>query len=199
MYNTFYKLTDNIRNLIYTFDDNENNKKLYNKVVMELNKKRIIEFINYNIFIDNRIICNCKGKISRMYLMDILRTDDLLKYTDYNERLNDWGSYKEIMAESSKYEIARNYKNHNELYKLIINDYLNNNDDEMIYDIIDDFFKWITEHNYYDKRILKNDVFENWENSTDTENETDNETNSDIWDSGTDENETDYDTDESDE
>ena len=25
----------------------------------------------------------------------------------------------------------------------------------MIYDIIDDFFKWITEHNYYDKRILK--------------------------------------------
>ena len=140
MNNTVYYLPDNIRNLIYTFDDNENNKKLYNKVVRELNKKRIIEFINYNIFIDNKIICNCKDKISRMYLMDILRTDDLLKYTDYNERLNDWGSYKEIMAKSSKYEIAKNYKNHNELYKLIINDYLNNNGDEMIYDIIDDFF-----------------------------------------------------------
>jgi len=53
------------------------------------------------------------------------------------------------MARSTnKIEIATNYKQkHEELYKVIINDYLNNGDDDMLYEIIKDFNDWIVEHN----------------------------------------------------
>ena len=46
-----------------------------------------------------------------MYLMDLLGNEDFYKYTDYYEKLENYGSYKELMARnSSKYEIAKNYK-----------------------------------------------------------------------------------------
>ena len=68
--------------------------------------------------------------------------------------LNDWGEHKEMTTRnSSKYEIAKNYKSHKELYKVIINEYINNDDEEMVYDIIEDFKTWIDEHNYFDADI----------------------------------------------
>jgi len=131
-----------------------------------------------------------------MYLMDLLSNDDFFKYTDYNEKLNEWGEHKEMMARnSSKYEIAKNYKNHKELYNVVINEYINNDEDDYIYDIIDDFKEWIEEHNYFDKRILKNEVFENWENSTDTD-KSDEENESENWTDETTDNETYNETDE---
>ena len=196
MTNLFYELPDNIKTIIYKYDDNEYNKGLYNEVLKELNKKQIIKFIEYNIMIDNKNIKHFENKISRMFLMDLLSNEDFFKYTDYNEKLNEWGEHKEIMARNSrKYEIAKNYKNHKELYNVVINEYINNDEDDYIYDIIDDFKEWIEEHNYFDKRIMKNEVFENWENSTDTDkSETENE--SDNWTDETTDNETYYETDE---
>ena len=146
----------------------------FDKVIEELNKKRIIQFIKFNVIDDNKTL-NGDSKISRMYIMDLLSNDDFLKYTDYNEKLENYGTYKELMRTANKYEIAKNYKNHKELYNIIINEYLNNGDDEMLYDIITDFNKWIEEHNYFDRRIIKNEVFENWENSTDTDKSEDDE------------------------
>ena len=60
-----------------------------------------------------------------MYLMECLSETDFLKYTDYHTSLNDWGSYGEFMRRTSnKIETTKNYKNHEELYKVFINDYL---------------------------------------------------------------------------
>ena len=174
MKNLFDELPNEIKDNIYKYDDNIVNKNKYDKVIEELNKKRIIEFIKYNVIDDNKTL-NGESKISRMYLMDLLSNDDFLKYTDYNEKLENYGTYKELMRTADKYKIAENYKNNEELYNIIINEYLNNGDDEMIYDIIIDFNKWIEEHNYFDKRIIKNEVFENWENSTDTDRSEDDE------------------------
>jgi len=56
MTNLFYELPDNIKTIIYNYDDNEYNKGLYNEVLKELNKKQIIKFIEYNIMIDNKYI-----------------------------------------------------------------------------------------------------------------------------------------------
>jgi len=67
IYQTIYK---NIYIYIYNFDDNEHNKRLYNDVLNELNKNRIIKFIEYNIFIDNKKILHYEHKVSRIYLMD---------------------------------------------------------------------------------------------------------------------------------
>ena len=39
----------------------------------------------------------------------------------------------------------------------------------MLYEIVNNFDKWVVEHSYYDKRIIKNEVYENWDNSTDTD------------------------------
>ena len=90
-----------------------------------------------------------------MYLMELLSETDFHEYTDYYKSLSEWGSYSDLMVRTSaKIEIAKNYKNHEELYKVIINDYLNNGDDVMLYEIIKDFNEWIVEHNYYDKRIF---------------------------------------------
>jgi len=174
MKNLFYELPNEIINNIYKYDDNIVNKKNFDKVIEELSKQRIIQFIKYNVIDDNKTL-NGESKISRMYLMDLLSNDDFLKYTDYNEKLENYGTYKELMRTANKYKIAENYKNNEELYNIIINEYLNNGDDEMIYDIIIDFNKWIEEHNYFDKRIIKNEVFENWENSTDTDRSEDDE------------------------
>jgi len=74
-----------------------------------------------------------------------------------------------MLRTSSKTEIAKDYKNHEEFYKVIVNDYLNNGDGDMLYEIINDFDKWIVEHSYYDKIIVKNQVYENLDNSTDTD------------------------------
>ena len=181
MTNLFYELPDNIKTIIYKYDDNEYNKGLYNEVLKELNKKQIIKFIEYNIMIDNKNVYHFENKISRMFLMDLLSDEHFFKFTDYNEKLNEWGKHKEMMARNSrKYEIAKNYKNHKELYNVIINEYINNDEDDYIYDIIEDFKKWIEEHNYFDKRILKNEVFENWENTTDTD-KSDEENESENW------------------
>ena len=189
MNNLLYELPNEIIKNIYKYDDNIVNKNMFNKVIEELNKKRILQFIKYNVIDDNKYICSCENKISRMYLMDLLGNEDFYKYTDYNEKLNDWGTYKELMRRTSnKFEIAKNYKNHKELYNLIINEYLNNSEDQVVYDIIEDFNFWIEEHNYFDKRILKNEVFENWDNSTDTDkSEAEEDENSELW---TDETET---------
>ncbi len=196
MTNLFYELPDNIKTIIYNYDDNEYNKTIYKDVLKELNKKQIIKFIEYNIMIDNKNIYNFETKISRMYLMDILSDEHFFKYTDYYEKLNEWGKHKEFMARnSSKYEIAKNYKNHKELYNVIINEYINNDEDDYIYDIIEDFKKWIEEHNYFDKQILKNEVFENWENTTDTD-KSDEENESENWTDETTDNETDEESDE---
>ena len=165
MKNLFYELPSEIINNIYKYDDNMINKSLYNKVIEDLNKKRIIQFIKYNVIDDNKYVYSFESKISRMYIMDLLGDDDFLKYTDYQEILDSYGSSKELMRRnSSKYEIAKNYKKNKELYNVIINEYINNDDDDMVYDILKDFEKWIIEHGYYDKRILKNEIFENWEN-----------------------------------
>ena len=40
MRNLFYDLPNNIQKHIYNFDDNEHNKRLYNDVLDELNKKQ---------------------------------------------------------------------------------------------------------------------------------------------------------------
>ena len=44
MKNLFYKLPNNIKNIVYEFDDNEYNEGLYKDVLKELNKKQIIKF-----------------------------------------------------------------------------------------------------------------------------------------------------------
>jgi len=56
MINLFYDLPNNLQKhiYIYNFDDNEHKKRLYDDVLNELNKNRIITFIGYNIFIDNK-------------------------------------------------------------------------------------------------------------------------------------------------
>jgi len=183
MKNLFNELPNEIKDNIYKYDDNIVNKNKFDKVIEELNKKRIIQFVKYNVFDDDKYIYSVESKISRMYLMDLLGNEDFYKYTDYNEKLENYGSYKDLMARnSSKYEIAKNYKNHKELYNIILNEYLNNSDDQVVYDIIEDFNFWIEEHNYFDKRILKNEVFENWDNSTDTDkSEAEEDENSEFW------------------
>ena len=46
--------------------------------------------------------------------------------------------------------------------KVIIIDYLNNGDGDMLYDIINDFDKWTIEHSYYDKRVEKMKYMKTW-------------------------------------
>ena len=91
----------------------------------------------------------------------------------------------------------KNFKKNKELYNVIINEYINSDDEDMVYDILKDFEKWIIEHGYYDKRILKNEVFENWGNTTDTDDsETEEVENSDLWSDESDD--YDYETDQDD-
>ena len=66
-----------------------------------------------------------------------------------------------------------------------------------VFDVLDEFKNWIVEHGYYDKRILKNEIFENWENTTDTDDSETERENSELW---TDESDDyDYETEEDDE
>ena len=197
MKNVFYELPNKIINNIYKYDDNIINKSLYNKVIEDLNKKRIIQFIKYNVIDDNKYVYSFESKISRMYIMDLLGNDDFLKYTDYEEKLDNYGPYKELMRTSRKYKIAKNFKKNKELDNVIINEYINNDDDDIVYDILKDFEKWIIEHGYYDKRILKNEIFENWENTTDTDDSETEQENSDLWSDESDD--YDYETEEDDE
>ena len=45
-------LNDDIKQLIYEYEGNEYNKATFNKVIEELNLKRLTDFIKYNIFND---------------------------------------------------------------------------------------------------------------------------------------------------
>ena len=183
MRNLFYELPNEIIKNIYKYDDNMINKKIYNKVIEDLNKKRIIQFIKYNVIDDNKYIYSFETKISRMYIMEILGDDDFIKYTDYEEILDSYGSSKELMRRnSSKLEIAKNFKNNEELYNIIIEKYIYDDEYMYVFDVLDEFKNWIIEHGYFDKRILKNEIFENWENTTDTDDsETEEDENSDLW------------------
>ena len=58
------------------------------------------------------------------------------------------------------------------------------------YEIVIDLNKWIEEHYQYDKRVIKNDVCENLDNSTDMDNNETETENSNMR-----ETETDYETD----
>jgi hypothetical protein len=169
MMNYFIGLNINLKNIIYSFDDNIVNKNKFHKVIEELNKKRIIEFIKYNLFDDNRKIKSYENKRSRLYLMDLLSNDDFFKYTDYEDQRVWWTHTDLITTTTSKYEIVKNFKNHKELYNILLNEYLNTDNEQLLYDIIMDFNDWINEHNYFDKRVIKNDIFQNWESSTDTD------------------------------
>ena len=163
-----YELPNEIIKNVYKFDDNIVNKNKFDKVIHQLNKTRIIEFVKYNIFDDNKTLYgDCK--VSRMYIMDLLGDDDFIKYTDYNEKLDNYGTYKELMKSSNKYEIAKNFKNHKELYNIISNEYLNDEGYIEFFNVINEFKDWIIELGYFDKKVLKNNIFENWENSTDTD------------------------------
>ena len=198
MRNLFYELPTEIINNIYKYDDNIINKKIYNKVIEDLNKKRIIQFIKYNVIDDNKYVYSYESKISRMYIMEILGDDDFIKYTDYEEKLDSYGSYKELMRRnSSKLEIAKNFKNNEELYNVIINEYINDDEYMYVFDVIDEFKNWIVENGYFDKRILKNEIFENWENTSDTDKSETEQENSDLWSDESDD--YDYETEEDDE
>ena len=56
MKNLFDGLPNEIKDNIYKYDDNIVNKNKFDKVIEELNKKRIIEFVKYNIFDDDKYI-----------------------------------------------------------------------------------------------------------------------------------------------
>ena len=75
-------LNDNIKSLIYEYDGNDYNKYLFNKVIQELNLKRLNDFIKYNIYIDNKYLCSFQTKTSRIYIMDMLRNEDCYTYRD---------------------------------------------------------------------------------------------------------------------
>ena len=113
MTNQFDTLQNEIIDLIYEFDDNEYNKSLFNKVIVELNKKRFIQFITYTLFDDNKCICNCKRKISKVYIMDMMDNNNIDndKYADYDIQLNQWfhPSDKAIMSKCVKSEIAKHF------------------------------------------------------------------------------------------
>ena len=100
-----YELPNEIIKNIYKYDENIVNKNVFDKMIEGLNKKRIIQFIKYNVIDDNKYIYSFECKISRMYIMDLLGDDDFIKYTDYDERLDSYGSSKELMRRTSiKYE-----------------------------------------------------------------------------------------------
>ena len=182
-------LNDDIKQLIYEYEGNEYNKATFNKVIEELNLKRLTDFIKYNIFEDTKYICRCEYKTSRIYVMDMIDKNDIVKYTDYNKQLSEFitaeGIY--LMGKCDKLEIAKNIINHNELYDYLMNR-IKGIEDEFIEDFYYDF---VVNNNYFDKRVMKNDVYDNMDISTDTENEFSDE--SDEWDSDY------YETDESDE
>ena len=121
--------------------------------------------------------------------------NDIVKYTDYNKQLSEFitaeGIY--LMGKCDKLEIAKNLINHNELYNYLMNR-IKGIEDEFIEDFYYDF---VVNNNYFDKRIMKNDVYDNMDISTDTENEFDDE--SDEWDSEYSDESGDDESDESDE
>ena len=188
-------LNDDIKQLIYEYEGNEYNKATFNKVIEELNLKRLTDFIKYNIFNDTKYICSCKYKTSRIYIMDMIDKNDIVKYTDYNKQLSGFitaeGIY--LMGKCDKLEIAKNLINHNELYNYLMNR-IKGIEDEFIEDFYYDF---VVNNNYFDKRIMKNDVYDNMDISTDTENEFSDE--SDEWDSEYSDESGDDESDESDE
>ena len=57
--------------------------------------------------------------------------------------------------------------NHKELYKCIM-DMIKGAEDDFI---IDFYFDFVVNYNYFDKQIMKNEVYENFDITTDTENE----------------------------
>ena len=158
-------LNDDLITLIYEYDGNEYNKFLYNKVIQELNLKRFNQFIKYNIFKDNKVICNCTSKTSRIYIMDMIAKEDFLKYTDYEIRLNEWDGYIETVKRWDKLEVAKNLMNYEDLYNYIMNR-MRGCEDEFIEDF---YFDFVINHNYFDKRIMKNEVYENYDIWEDTD------------------------------
>ena len=182
-------LNDDIIQLIYEYEGIEYNKATFNKVIEELNLKRLTDFKKYDIFDDTKYICSCKYKTSRIYIMDMIDKNDIVKYTDYNKQLSEFITAEGIymMGKCDKLEIAKNLINHNELYN-----YLMNRIKGVEHEFIEDFYyELVVNNNYFDKRIMKNRVYDNLDISTDTENEFDDESDDDESDY--------YETDESDE
>jgi len=193
MKNLLNSLDDNLKELIYEYDGNDYNRNVFNKVIQELNMKRLKDFIKYNIFIDTKYICWDKSKISRIYIMDMIRNDDFKKYTDYNTKLIELKTFlKEPENTMNKLEIAKNLMNYEELY-IYLMDMMKGVEEEFVEDF---YFDFVINNNYFDKRIMKNEVYENFEISTDTENEFESENESDNWTDESDDNETYYETDE---
>ena len=189
----FNSLNDNLKTLIYSYDGNDYNKLLFNKVTQELNLKRLKDFIKYNIFEDNKYICWEKSKVSRIYIMDMIKDEDFKKYTDYNMRLSEKNEFmKNAEQLYHKLEMAKNLINRDELYKYILKR-IKGVEDEFIEDF---YFEFVINHNYFDKRIMKNEVYENYDISTDTENEFESENESDYYENESDDDETYYETDE---
>ena len=163
------KINDDVKRLIYEYEGNEYNKATFNKVIEELNLKRLTDFMKYNIFDDTKYIGTGKYKTSRIYIMDMIDQNDIVKYTDYNKQLSGFITAEaiNIMGRCNKLEIAKNLINHNELYNYLM-DRIKGVEDEFIEDFYYDF---VVDNNYFDKRIMKNEVYDNLDISTDTENE----------------------------
>lgn len=152
-------LNDELINLIYSYSDNEHNKKAFNQVIQQLNLKRLMDFIKYNIFEDDEYIQYTATKISRVYIIDMLSYEDIPKYTDYNDGLNRWNDI-EFAKQINKINIAKNLKNHNELYKHLIEKMRGCEED-----FTDEFYyEFVIDSNYFDEKIMKNEVFINYGN-----------------------------------
>ena len=120
---------------------------------------------------------------------------DINKYTDYDIQLNTWvnPSDKAVMARCKKSDIAKHFINCNDLYDEIINMI----GDEPIDYIEEFYYEFVNVYKYFDERIMKNKIYESDETYSDTNTDMstpyEGSDNSNMWESITDDDHSDYD------